>query len=77
MQVIKQRFSRTRIEQEVWETRYYDFNVYSARKRAEKLEYIHMNPVTVGLVTAPGDWQWSSYNAHACLTPGSVAVNIA
>jgi putative transposase len=75
MQVIKQRYSRTRIEQEVWETRYYDFNVYSARKRVEKLEYIHMNPVTAGLVTAPGDWRWSSYNAHVCQILSPVTVS--
>jgi len=38
IQVIKQRFSRTRIEEHVWEPRYYDFNVYSQRKLAEKLD---------------------------------------
>jgi REP element-mobilizing transposase RayT len=25
------------------------------------IRYIHMNPVRAGLVTAPGDWAWSSY----------------
>ena len=47
MQVLKQRFSRTRVlEEHVWESRYYDFNVFSFHKLIEKLEYIHMNPVT-------------------------------
>jgi hypothetical protein len=32
-----------------WQARYYDFNVFSERKRIEKLRYIHRNPVTRGL----------------------------
>src|SRR6266436_9334128 len=51
IQVLKQRFSRTRSEEYVWEPRYYDFNVYTERKRIEKLRYIHRNPVTRNLVT--------------------------
>jgi putative transposase len=44
-----------------WQRRFYDFNVYSARKRREKLEYMHRNPVTRQLVKDPKDWVWSSY----------------
>ena len=59
MQVLKQRFSRTRVlEEEVWEPRYYDFNIFTEHKLREKLEYIHMNPVHAGLVVAPADWRW-------------------
>jgi putative transposase len=29
----------------VWQRRFYDFNVWSARKRREKLRYMHRNPV--------------------------------
>jgi len=29
-----------------WQRRFYDFNVYSAGKLREKLEYMHANPVT-------------------------------
>ena len=36
LQVIKQRFSKTRVEADVWEPRYYDFNVKHDDKRAEK-----------------------------------------
>ena len=32
-----------------------------AKKRREKLEYMHRNPVTRGLVKDPKDWAWSSY----------------
>jgi putative transposase len=38
-----------------------DFNVYSAKKKQEKLEYMHGNPVKRGWVRNPGDWIWSSY----------------
>jgi putative transposase len=44
-----------------WQPRFYDFNVYSARKLREKLEYMHGNPVKRRLVRNPGDWIWSSY----------------
>ena len=43
-----------------WQRRFHDFNVWSAKKRAEKLEYMHMNPVKRELVTRPRDWMWSS-----------------
>lgn len=75
MQVIKQRFSRTRIlEEEVWERRYYDFNIYTPEKLHEKLHYIHMNPVTAGLVTAPADWPWSSYHFYHLNANGPVII---
>jgi putative transposase len=44
-----------------WQTRYYDFPVWSASKRVEKLKYIHRNPVKRGLTARPEDWQWSSF----------------
>lgn len=46
----------------LWQPRYYDFNVYSAWKRREKLDYMHANPVKRGLVKYYADWPWSSYN---------------
>lgn len=47
-----------------WQKRFYDFNVYSANKRKEKLEYMHRNPVTRKLVKDPKDWIWSSYASY-------------
>jgi putative transposase len=44
-----------------WQPRFYDFNVYSAMKQREKLEYMHANPVKRGLVKNPRAWIWSSY----------------
>jgi REP-associated tyrosine transposase len=43
-----------------WQPRFYDFNAYSARKRREKLLYMHGNPVKRGLVENPNAWIWSS-----------------
>jgi len=45
-----------------WQSRFYDFNVWSAKKRKEKLEYMHRNPVTRKLVEHPKDWPWSSWS---------------
>jgi putative transposase len=48
-----------------WQPRCYDFNVWSARKLFEKLEYMHENPVTRKLVTHAKDWPWSSWSHYA------------
>jgi putative transposase len=74
IQILKQRFSRTRTEDYVWEPRYYDFNVFTERKRVEKLRYIHRNPVTRELVAEPSEWQWSSYQAYATDGPHPVHI---
>ena len=47
-----------------WQRRFYDFNVWSAKKRIEKLNYMHRNPVKRGLVAEPGLWAWSSYRFY-------------
>ena len=44
-----------------WQRRFYDFNVWSAEKLREKLEYMHANPVKRKLVRHPKDWPWSSW----------------
>src|SRR5438874_8952306 len=46
-----------------WQARYYDFNVWSERKRIEKLRYIHRNPVKRGLVESP-EQAWSSFRHY-------------
>jgi putative transposase len=43
-----------------WQRRFYDFNVWSRKKRIEKLHYMHMNPVKRGLVADPRLWVWSA-----------------
>ena len=59
----------------VWQKRFYDFNVWSARKRVEKLRYMHRNPVKRGLVESPELWRWSSYRAYALGETGPVRIN--
>ena len=44
----------------LWQRRFYPFNVFSEHRFQEKLDYLHNNPVTRGLVSAPGDWPRSS-----------------
>jgi putative transposase len=57
-----------------WQRRYFEFNVYSARKIREKLDYIHTNPVKRRLVVHPKDWPWSSWGLYATGEPGVVKV---
>ena len=47
-----------------WQARFYDFNVWTTRKRFEKLRYMHRNPVKRGLVESPERWPWSSYRFY-------------
>jgi putative transposase len=72
MQVVKQRFARRVLGRKkrnraqsklwpapgdrVWQRRFYDFNIWSAHKRIEKLRYMHRNPVTRKLVEGPEQW---------------------
>jgi hypothetical protein len=49
--------------------------VYSARKRREKLEYMHANPVKRGLVKNPGGWIWSSWSFYAKGEAGLVRID--
>ena len=62
-------------EPHVWQTRFYDFNVWSERKRTEKLNYMHQNPVRQGLVLEPEQWPWSSYRSYAFGEEGMVKIN--
>jgi len=76
IQILKQRFSKTRTEDHVWEPRYYDFNIRTEKKRIEKLRYIHRNPVRRELVDKPEDWRWSSFRDYAGLSRGPVTVTL-
>ena len=51
-------------EEHVWQRRFYDFVVWSEFKRAEKLRYMHNNPVKRGLVLEPQQWHWSSFRFY-------------
>ena len=58
-----------------WQRRFYDFVVWTQRKRVEKLRYMHRNPVKRGLVLAPEQWAWSSFRYYAYDEAGPVLVD--
>jgi putative transposase len=62
-------------QQHVWQRRFYDFAVWSAAKRQEKLHYVHQNPVRRGLVLEPEQWAWSSARYYSLGEAGPVVVN--
>ena len=61
--------------QHFWQARYYDFNVWTEKKRIEKLRYIHRNPVKRGLVASPEQWPWSSFRWYLYGENGPVKIN--
>ena len=62
-------------EGRIWQHRFYDFVVFTAKKRVEKVNYMHNNPVKRGLVLEPGQWKWSSWRAYQLDERGPVLVN--
>jgi putative transposase len=62
-------------EGHIWQHRFYDFVVFTERKRIEKLRYMHRNPVKRGLVLEPQQWAWSSFRHYADGVHGPVLVN--
>ncbi len=62
-------------EGHIWQRRFYDFVVFTEHKRAEKLDYMHQNPVKRGLVLEPQQWAWSSFRHYEFGEPGAVVVN--
>lgn len=78
IQMLKQNVGRSLprlvADQSFWQTRYYDFNVWSEEKRIEKLRYMHRNPVKRGLVERPEDWLWSSFRHYVSGYEGAVEI---
>jgi len=58
-----------------WQARFYDFNVWTSKKRVEKLRYLHRNPVERGLVDSAEQWRWSSDRYYAFGESGPVRLN--
>ncbi len=52
----------------------HDFNVYTKRKRLEKLSYMHWNPVRRGLAKEPQEWAWSSFRHYLTGEEGVVEI---
>ena len=59
----------------IWQTRFYDYNVWTEKKRIEKVRYIHRNPVERRLVGSPEQWHWSSFRYYKFGEAGVVQVN--
>ena len=55
--------------------RFYDFNVWSLKKKVEKLHYMHMNPLKRKLVDPPKDWPWSSFSFYSNLEDGLIKID--
>ncbi|MGB2987180.1 MAG: transposase [Phycisphaerae bacterium] len=47
-----------------WKTRAHDSNITTERAFHVKLDYIHKNPITRGLVDRAEQWPWSSYRYY-------------
>jgi putative transposase len=85
LQVLKQRVARALLprlddrdkstEQHFWQRRFYDFNVWNGKKITEKLNYMHLNPITRGLVGHPKDWPWSSWSYYTNGEKGLIAID--
>ena len=58
-----------------WQRRYYAFNIYTAKKMREKLEYMYANPIQRKLATHPRDWPWSSWSICALNEQGLVKID--
>jgi len=74
LHAIKLSMSKQSPERPFWQARYYDFNVYTEKKRVEKLRYMHRNPVKRGLVEKAEEWQWSSFRHYFTGEPGVVEI---
>ena len=59
-----------------WQARFCDFNDYTNAKKREKLEYMHRNPVTRGLVEHPKDWPWSSWAFYTKGEAGRIGIDV-
>jgi putative transposase len=78
MKILKQSVSRKLLSSDstrFWQPRFYDFNVFSEQKKNEKINYIHNNPVTRGLVSFPDQWRWSSFRAYSLREKGPVKMD--
>jgi putative transposase len=73
---LKQGVSRRLIgdAEHFWQKRYYDLNIRDYPQFAEKLRYIHRNPVKAGLCERPENWEWSSFRHYAIGCKGRVEI---
>lgn len=53
---------RNKKEQAIWQRRFWEHLIRDENDYARHVNYIHYNPVKHGLVTAPRDWEFSSFH---------------
>ncbi len=58
----------------LFQGRSFDRALRTVKEYHEKVAYIHLNPVTAGLVARPEDWKWSSINDHTGTVKGPVGM---
>jgi putative transposase len=54
----------SRAHNRLWQRRFVPFNVFTEKKRLQKLDYMHANPVMRRLVSSPAEWVWSSWRFY-------------
>jgi putative transposase len=59
----------------VWQFRYYDHALRTVKEYTDAVRYMHLNPVTKGLVRKPEEWSWSSFHSYGGLGPIRLAVD--
>ena len=60
----------------LWERRYDDNAIGSLREMKQVTEYVHHNPVRIGLVRRPEDYFWASARNYAGLKPVAMEVDM-
>ena len=58
-----------------WQRRFYDFNVWSLKKKVEKLLWMQMNPLKRNWSSIPKDWPWSSFSFYSNSKHGLIRVD--
>ena len=53
---------RRKMQQAVWQNRYWEHLLRDASDYENHVDYIHYNPCKHGLVTRPADWPYSSFH---------------
>ena len=51
-------------KRELWQDGKHSIPIYSSKWIKQKINYLHRNPVTKGLVENPADYIWSSFGAY-------------
>lgn len=49
----------------VWQARFFEHALRTVKEYHDCISYIHLNPVTRGLVQKPDEWEWSSVHSYS------------